>query len=210
MKGIRPPNNPKKIYYVYAWLRQRSSANGPIGGPYYIGKGKGGRAYKQRRYKPRHRELIILVDQNIPESYAFFLEKYLIAYYGRLNNDTGILHNRTDGGEGASGYIVTEKQKQQISAKNKGRKASAKTRQKLSEDRIRRGVRPPSSKGIRRSPATIAMMKLAAKHASPNYIDTIKKLRAASARRGPTTPEGKRKQAEASKRRWIKWHAEHS
>jgi hypothetical protein len=81
-------------YYVYAYLRED-------GTPYYIGKGKGDRAYKPHRglgIPPRERIQIIYSDLN--QDIAYSLEKMLIAKYGRLNNATGILRNLTDGGDG--------------------------------------------------------------------------------------------------------------
>lgn len=45
---------------------------------------------------------------------AILLEKDLISYYGRKNNNTGVLANLTDGGEGQYGRIVSEKTKQKI------------------------------------------------------------------------------------------------
>lgn len=96
----------KNRYYVYAYLRED-------GTPYYIGKGKNWRAYEANHnvLVPSKDRIVILLN-NLTEEQAFANEKDYIAFYGRKNNNTGILRNLTDGGDGMSGYIHTEKTKQ--------------------------------------------------------------------------------------------------
>ena len=92
-------------YYVYLYLRED-------GTPYYVGKGKNGRAFRRRNYgevqRPNDECKILFHAKNLSESDAFMLEKELIAKYGRKDNNTGILRNRTDGGDGTSGAIVKD------------------------------------------------------------------------------------------------------
>lgn len=95
-------------FYTYMWLRED-------GTPYYVGKGKGVRAF--RRGAP-YRERIITQDW-LTEEQAFAAEKFLIAYYGRKDNGTGILRNLSDGGEGLSNPSEEVRAKQ--GATNKGR-----------------------------------------------------------------------------------------
>ena len=45
---------------------------------------------------------------------AILLEKDLISYYGRKNNNTGVLANLTDGGEGQIGRTVSKKTREKI------------------------------------------------------------------------------------------------
>lgn len=107
-----PPN-----YYIYAYLRKD-------GKPYYIGKGKGKRAWDRSNHGvkgPNNKSLIIIMESNLTEIGAFALERFYIRWYGRKDNDTGILRNRTDGGEGPSGYIFTEQHKENLKNARKGK-----------------------------------------------------------------------------------------
>jgi len=115
------------IYYTYAYLREDRT-------PYYIGKGQSNRAYR-RRYKgikpPKDKSRILILKNNLTEEEAFRHEVYMIAVFGRKDLGTGILHNRTDGGEGMSGFIFSEESKRKISEANKN--PSKETRKKMSE-----------------------------------------------------------------------------
>jgi len=101
-------------YYVYAYLRSKDSGTAKAGTPYYIGKGCGNRAYEQHRingkgvWTPKDKSLIVFLQQNLTEQEAHHLEIQLIATHGRKDIKTGILENRTNGGEGVSGIIITE------------------------------------------------------------------------------------------------------
>jgi hypothetical protein len=102
-------------YYIYAYLREDKS-------PYYIGKGKNRRAYEKHFgfYPPEDRSRIIFLNQDLDEMTAFALERFWIRIYGRKDLEEGILHNKTDGGEGASGFIMSTEQRIAISNQNKG------------------------------------------------------------------------------------------
>jgi hypothetical protein len=118
----------KNIFYVYAYLRSKDSSDPKItdiaikGTLYYIGKGCNGRAYRRWRSvpAPKDKSNIIFIGINMSEYKAFEMEKFLIAYYGRIDLGTGILRNRTDGGEGSSGYIVSKETRMKKSAAWKG------------------------------------------------------------------------------------------
>lgn len=109
-----------KVYYVYAYLRISNSQVSSVGTPYYIGKGKGKRAFDGQHVVsvPREKERIVIIKNYLSEAEAFELEKLLISYYGRVDNHTGILRNLTNGGEGGSGRVITEEYRKKFIGEN--------------------------------------------------------------------------------------------
>jgi len=91
------------IYYIYFYLRDDFT-------PYYVGKGKGYRAYDKNHsiHPPEDKNRIVFIHQELSELQAFILERYYIRWFGRKDNHTGVLRNKTDGGEGTSGFLQTE------------------------------------------------------------------------------------------------------
>lgn len=110
-------------YYVYAYLRAD-------GTPYYIGKGKGRRAWNPGHSVkvPEDKTRITMLHENLSEEMAFELEVQLIKEFGRKDLGTGILRNLTDGGDGPSGAIVSEEKRRKISEANKGKPSPMKGR----------------------------------------------------------------------------------
>jgi hypothetical protein len=118
--------NPNR-FYTYAYLRKDRT-------PYYIGKGEGNRAYAKHQKGisvPKNKSRIIFLKQNLIEEKAFKHEIYMIAVFGRKDLGTGILHNKTDGGEGKTGYIHTKETKEKIGKKHKNKIVTEETREKM-------------------------------------------------------------------------------
>jgi len=123
-------------YYVYAYMRKD-------GTPYYIGKGSGARAWTKGSNevgKPTDMSKIIVVESNLSNIGAFALERRLIRWYGRIDQNTGILRNQTNGGDGGNGArpgnILSEETKAKISIAHRGKKRqpmSEESKKKLSE-----------------------------------------------------------------------------
>ena len=83
------------MFYTYLWLRED-------GTPYYVGKGKGNRAFTSSRHMikcPTNLERIVILHCGL-EQEALAQEIELIALYGRKDLGTGCLRNMTGGGDG--------------------------------------------------------------------------------------------------------------
>jgi len=125
----------KNKFYVYAYLDPRKQGNYLFNEyyfnyePFYIGKGHGRRKYihlhnsynkhlnskiKKIRKETGYDPFIIVYKELMIESDAFILETDMIQKIGRSDIKKGPLCNHTNGGEGPSGHIKTEKFLQRV------------------------------------------------------------------------------------------------
>jgi hypothetical protein len=134
-------------YYVYAYLRKSDLT------PYYIGKGKGHRAWAKDHNVcvPDNNSRIIIVESNLTDIGACAIERKLIEWYGRKDLGTGILRNLTDGGNGTAGRIQTQQTRNLISRANSRRIWSEESKQKLRDHN--RGIKQSPESNAKRSQA---------------------------------------------------------
>jgi hypothetical protein len=126
--NIYSKSNTPDGFYVYAYMRENNT-------PYYIGKGSGLRAWNPNHTinLPKDKSRIIVLEQRLTEIGAFALERRMIKWYGRVDLCTGILHNKTDGGEGVSGKIVSQPTRDKIRKKLIGKKTGPRTQETKSK-----------------------------------------------------------------------------
>ena len=129
-------------FYVYAYLRNKDSATGKAGTPYYIGKGQGNRARVEHRndvkgvHTPKDNRYIVFLETNLSDCGALALERFYIRWYGRKDNDTGILLNQTHGGEGGSGMIRSKESIDMQILRQTGSKRSEASKKKSSISKL--------------------------------------------------------------------------
>lgn len=128
----------KRCYYVYAYLREFDSKHGSAGTPYYIGKGKEGRAftsYGRHVPMPKDKNRIVFIAEKLSDVDARQTEILMIALWGRLDLGRGCLLNFTDGGEGCSGRKMSPSAIALLAMARRGKGVSEATRLKISASR---------------------------------------------------------------------------
>ena len=116
MTNIYSKKRHPPYFYVYAYIRDDGS-------PYYIGKGSGGRAWSKSDrtvFPKKDFSNIIIIESNLTDVGALAIERRLIRWYGRIDNGTGILRNKTDGGDGNAGWNMPQETKDKISKSKTG------------------------------------------------------------------------------------------
>ena len=130
-------------YYVYAYLRKSNLT------PYYIGKGSGNRMFSNQHLVsvPKDKTKIVILESNLSEVGALAIERRMIRWWGRKDLNTGILHNKTDGGDGVSGIIpwhkgiaigdrLSDSGRDKISQAHKNKIVTNEVRKKLSDKKV--------------------------------------------------------------------------
>lgn len=139
-----------RVFYVYA-IRLPDST------PVYIGKGKEDRwkAHKRRTHNSHLRGLFAKygdrlslekVCEELTEFESFELERFLISLIGRKCRG-GPLVNQTDGGDGASGRVISEDERAR-------RRQSMRRPEVIEKMRLSHLGKPSARRGITVSPET--------------------------------------------------------
>jgi len=95
-----------KDYYIYAYLRKEADSVSGKKTPYYIGYGRLRRAWNLHKniLVPDDDRFIKILCENLSESEAHTKEIEYIKKCGRIDIQTGILENKTAGGQGFVDY----------------------------------------------------------------------------------------------------------
>lgn len=199
------------IYYVYAYIRSSD------GTPYYIGKGKDKRAYVKHPGigVPCDKTKIIFLEKNLSEIGAFAIERRLIAWWGRKDISTGILLNRTDGGEGTAGAKLSTQKRNSVADANRRRVWKDESRKKLSEHNKGKPISENTKKALLEHQKNISAeekdeisQKLSKALTGRTLSDSHKSALSESAKKRTYSEETRRKLSEAAKIRHARTRVE--
>lgn len=122
------------VFYVYGHFTKNTNEL------FYIGKGKGNRAYECNTSRSiwwhnivkKHGIVVKILHHNVTENEALLLETQLIKQYGRRDLKTGRLVNMTAGGEGSSGRILSIEAREKMSLAKMGKRYTEEHKQNMS------------------------------------------------------------------------------
>lgn len=182
-------------FYVY--LHRRYSDNLP----FYVGKGKGNRAYSTKSRNPhwnytykKHGLIVEILYDNLTENEAFDLEVDIIAEMKYHFQST--MCNMTNGGEGTSGHVQSKDTIDKRVAKNTGKKRTPEQRKKISDalkgkcsDKLLESIRRNGEKrrGKPRDPE--AVLKTAISNTGKTRTEKTKELQRKRAKERGVTDE---------------------
>jgi hypothetical protein len=187
------------MFYVYL------HTNPTTGKPFYVGKGKGSRAYSLKgRNKfwhnivAKHGKEVQIIHEGLSEQDAHKMETELILLYGRRDIGTGDLVNLTDGGEGVHGKVYTKKERKHHSKVMKQYYASDCARNKRSiiaqQVNARPEVKAKISKSMKLLNTNPLVLRKKRRNTKASWNNTdIRNKRTASIRSVRSTAESKNK-----------------
>ena|ERR1035437_8510961 len=189
----------KKQFYTYTYIREDGS-------PFYVGKGHGDRAYlshkKQNVSTPKDHSRIKLLYW-VDEDTTFAYEIYLIDFWGRKDIGTGVLHNRTDGGDGPSGAKPSKETRKKQSLAKLGKPSPRKGKHHTPEARMKMSI---AKKGIIPWNKGLKSTQVGSRSGIPHTEETKAKLREVRKHQvmRPVSSKTRAKQSESAKRNLAK------
>ena len=154
---IKSRRDENSIYYIYLYLDPRKLGKynyenldqSFLYEPFYVGMGKNNRYLSHMKVAKRSNSrtlknqkirkilklnlepIILKVKKNLFRKEAYKLEMKYIKSIGRKDLNLGPLCNMTNGGDGSSGHIMSDKNKIRVSKQWKGRKLTKEHMEKL-------------------------------------------------------------------------------
>lgn len=193
-------------YYIYIHYNKITNE------PFYVGKGKDDRAWKKtsrniywKNIVKKYGYYIEILEKDLFEEDAYVKEKELILFYGRRDLGTGCLVNMTDGGDGHTGWVMTDEIREKYRKASTGRKHTEETKENLRQKNLGRKKSPESIektrlKNIGKKQTEESNKKRSETLKGRVFSEETKKLISESKKGGRHTEESKRKMSESSRK----------